>query len=364
MAMRFGSPSHSDVRPGGIVQRRNAWIAGVLFGVLALAGCGGGEPVSILETYDADRIVIDDFIGTLTIETAAAGDETELRADLRQDQLALLPISLDNGTLRMEWLGEPDRERRWWEFWRGRWMADPDRLGNYPNVTLTVPADVTVEVHSIIGQWTVGDRQGHLVLGADNGRGTIGATQTAEIAVSGDADVTLGPVAGLVEIAISGSGSVIGGNAGEAIVAIAGSGSLELGNVAGALTVAVAGSGEAEIADAASAEVTISGSGDVELGAVSGAFNAVVLGSGEIDAQSVEGAFYATVSGSGDITVEDGRGSPFEVTIAGSGNVRFEGTGVDVVASLAGSGNLFLGTLEGELTSRTSGSGRVDIGNR
>lgn len=344
--------------------RRSVRMAVAVLGLMALAGCGAGEPVSIFETHDAERIVINDFIGTLTIETAESGGETEVAADIRQSQLALLPISMAGDTLTIEWLGEPDRERRWWEFWRGRWMADADRIDGYPVLTLTVPADVEIEVRSIIGQWTIGDREGHLVFGAEGGSGAIGATQTAEVAVSGDADVTLGPVAGRLDVAINGSGSVVGMTAGEASLAIAGSGDLEFGDVAGALAVAIAGSGGGEIGDAASADIAVSGSGEVSLGIIAGPFNASVLGSGEVNVEAVEGAFYAAVSGSGDIAVDGGRGSPFEVNIAGSGNVSFEGTGVDVVAVLAGSGDLILGTLEGELTSRTSGSGRVEIENR
>lgn len=345
--------------------RNGLAVAGAFAAVLSLAACAGGsEPVAIDETYDTDRVVLRDFIGTLDIVTSAEGSATAVHADLRRNQVDLLPITQSGGTLTIEWDGEPDRTRRWWEFWRGRWMADLDRLEDYPHLVLEIPVDVAVEIDSIIGEWTIDDRPGHIVFNAERGSGSIGAVGSADISIDGHAELDLGAVAGALEVAIAGSGTLAGSTVGTAGVSIAGSGKVDLGDVDETMSVSIAGSGEARIGDSAGAEVQISGSGDVAIGAVSGGLRAIVLGSGDIDAAAVNGAFSAAISGSGEINVEAGRGDPFEVAISGSGDVRFGGTGVDVDAALSGSGNLFLGALEGNLDARTSGSGRVEVGER
>ena len=327
-----------------------------------LAACAGsGEIVDSQQSYDADRLVIRDFIGTLTIVTTEAGGDINVEIEARQSQLDLLPIDVVGDDLVIAWEGEPDRTRRWWEFWRGRWMVDLNDIDNYPTLTVTVPADLEIEVESMIGFWTIDDRTGHLAFGADRGRGTIGTTETASIGVAGDAEVDLGVVARQLSVAIAGSGSVVGDSAGAAEIAIAGSGDLQLGDIAGMVTIDIAGSGSARIGNAERLEASLSGSGSLRLGDIGGAFVAAVQGSGSIAAVSASGAFEAAVSGSGSIRVDDGRAEPFEVAISGSGGVRFGGTAVNPSASISGSGGLILGRVEGDLDARTSGGGRVDV---
>lgn len=331
--------------------------------VAVLAACSGnGDPVSVEETYDADRVVIRDFIGRLTIETAEAGGEIELRLESRSDQVDILPRGVRDGVLTIEWYGEPDRERGWWEFWRGRWAADLDRLDDYPDLVLMVPDDTEIEILNITGEWKIDDRDAHLVVGADRGVGVIGATNSLDLRIAGDAEVEHGPVAGLLEVSIAGSGSVSGGTAGSAAIAIAGSGDIIMGGVAGDVSVDIAGSGEAIVGNAARARTSISGSGNVRFGALDGSLDATIRGSGHVFADSVAGGFSATISGSGSVEVAAGRAAPFDATISGSGDVQFNGTAVDPSAVLSGSGDVFIAVLEGNLSSRTSGSGRVEIG--
>lgn len=328
----------------------------------ALAACaGGGEAVELDESYRADRLVIRDFIGTLTIVTTEPGGEIEMHVAARRSQLDLLPIEQDGGELIVVWEGVPDRTRRWWEFWRGRWMADLSNLDRYPVLEIAVPSDVEIEIENIIGEWTIGDRTAHLALGAERGRGTVGATETAAIAVSGDAEIEIGPVAGRLDLAVAGSGTVIGASAAALDAAVTGSGDVTLGDIAGPAAVSIAGSGSVELGDAASLEASLSGSGSLRFGAVSGGFDASVQGSGSIVAGSASGAFEAAVSGSGNIRIDAGRASPFEVTIAGSGSVRYGGTAVDPVVAISGSGGLVLGAVEGDLDARTAGAGGVEV---
>jgi hypothetical protein len=337
-------------------------IAAAFLIAAVLAGCaGGGNAVDTDRNYQAERLVIRDFIGTLTVITSEPGGDIAVHVEARQSQMALLPMTLSGGELTIEWEGEPDRTRRWWEFWRGRWMADLNDLGRYPTLVVTVPADVEIEVENIIGEWTVGDRTGHLVFGAERGHGTIGATQTAEIGITGDADVEIGPVSGQLDIAIAGSGNLIGDTAGLAKIAISGSGGIALGNIAGPLAINVSGSGDATIGNAASAEIALSGSGRLRLATIADGFVLAVEGSGNVTAAAASGAVEMAVSGSGSVRIEGGRATSFEANISGSGSVRFAGTAVDPVANISGSGGLVLGAVEGDLTANTTGSGRVEI---
>lgn len=343
--------------------RRGAGVLAVLGLTVLLAACGGGSnaAAALDDAYDANRLVIHDFIGTLTIETVPAGGSIALHIAATEAQLDLLPVTQSGDTLTIAWEGEPDRERRWYEFWRGRWMFEMRDLPNYPTMVLSVPADVAIEIDGLIGRWTIGDREGGLSVGAERGEGTIGATQTASLSVSGDAEVTFGPVAGALSAAVSGSGSLSGGTAGRADIGIAGSGRLTIGDVAGPINVGVAGSGQVTAGAAASVSAAVSGSGVVRVGAVSGGFQASVEGSGSINASAVDGAFAVSVSGSGGVGVDEGRGSPFSATIAGSGSVRFGGTAVNPVVRISGSGGVVLGFVEGTMDRDTVGGGGVQI---
>jgi hypothetical protein len=330
--------------------------------LVVLAGCGGGgNVVGTDHDYQAERVVIRDFIGTLTIVTSEPGGDIGVRVEARQSQMALLPIAQSGGELTIEWLGEPDRTRRWWEFWRGRWMVDLNDIDRYPTLVLTVPADVEIAVENIIGEWTVGDRTGHLAFGADRGHGTIGATQTAELAISGDADVEIGPVAELLDVSIAGSGNLTGSAAGAAEIATSGSGGVTLGDIGGPLAINVSGSGNATIGDAVSVDIALSGSGRLRLGTIADGLSLAVQGSGNVVAAAASGPMELAVSGSGSVRVEEGRATSFEAHISGSGSVRFAGTAVNPVANISGSGGLVLGTVEGDLTANTTGSGRVQV---
>ena len=233
-----------------------------------------------------------------------------------------MPIELDGGTLTIEWDGEPDRLRRWYEFWRGRWMADPNALERYPTIVLSVPADVEVDIESIIGHWTIGDREGHISFGAERVSGSIGAPRSADISISGDAELELGAVREMLSASVAGSGSLRAGDAGDADISLAGSGDVTLDSVAGDLTANVSGSGWIVAGDASRAEITVSGSGSVRFGAASSGLLAVVQGSGNVSADSVTGVFEALVSGSG---------------------------------------GLILGAVEGQLDAATTGAGRVQV---
>ncbi len=341
--------------------RRSALLSVFVATVLLSACSAGGEDVTVDETYSADRLVIEDFIGTLTIETVPAGGDIAVHVEATRAQLDLLPIALDGGVLTIEWDGEPDRLRRWYEFWRGRWMADLNALHRYPTLVLSVPADVEIEIDDLIGHWDIDYREAHISMGVERGSGTVGATPSAEINIAGDADLEIGPVQGLLTAHVAGSGVFRAATAGEAEISVAGSGDALVGAVAGSLSMRVSGSGDVFAEAADRAEATVSGSGSIRLGRADGGLAAVVQGSGSVAVDVVNGPFEASISGSGDVVVDDGRASPFEVAIAGSGGVRFGGTVVDPVVRISGSGDVTLGAVEGNLAATTVGTGDVRV---
>lgn len=341
--------------------RRSALI-GAIIATTVLSACStGSEPATFDESYAADRLVIDDFIGTLTIETTPAGGDVELHVDATRAQLDLLPIAFEGGVLTVAWEGEPDRHRRWYEFWRGRWMADLNALHRYPTLILSVPADVEIEIDNLIGHWDIADRDAHVRVGVERGSGTIGAAPSAEIDVAGDADLEIGPVGNRLVVHVAGSGTLMATSAGEAEISVAGSGDVAIGAVTGLLSMSVSGSGEVTAEAADRVEASVSGSGAIRLGAVDGGLAVAVQGSGSVSADRVNGPFEASISGSGGVNIADGRGSPFDVTIAGSGGVRFGGTAVDPIVRISGSGGVTLGAVEGDLDATTAGTGNVQV---
>ncbi|MCW5696873.1 MAG: DUF2807 domain-containing protein [Bauldia sp.] len=342
------------------IRQRIAAVAGAFVVAAALAGCGGGEPVTATRSFAADALILDRFIGTLTIETGGAAGSIEVELTATEAQADIMPMTVANGTLTIRWEGEPDRRRRFYEFWRGRWMVGLDDLGSYPRLTIRLPADMPVETRDLFARFDIADRTAPLTIGLNSGVGSVGTTVSTTVSVVGDGTVELAEVSERLVVSIAGSGDVSVDGAAAADLSIAGSGNIDVGN-AGEARIAISGSGDVAMADVASVALEVNGSGNVRLGAVTD-FVSRMAGSGDVSIASVTGRFSASVAGSSNIVVASGRGAPFEVSVAGSGDVRFEGIAVDPEVRVSGSGDVFLGRVEGDLDSSTSGSGTVTVG--
>lgn len=341
---------------------RGLRLGAVLGLVLLLAACGGAGPVTTTEeAYTASRLVVERFIGTLIIESTDGGGEIGVSVQATDAQRAILPIAVEGDALVVNWEGQPDRRRRWFEFWRDD-SFNLDDVASYPVVTISVPIAAAIEIRDIAGLWTVGDRDGPLSLAAQNGRGTVGATVTANIAISGAADLAMGPVSLRLETGIAGSGSVEVERAGLVVLTVAGSGTFTIGDIDSDLTATLAGSGRIVAGDIARVNLEVSGSGVVSLGAIHEALEATLAGSGALEVASLDGPLDIEINGSARVAIAGGRAAPVNIAVAGSGDIRFDGVAVDPVIRMTGDGSIHFGAVEGQVDQRSTGSGRLTIG--
>lgn len=138
------------------------------------------------------------------------------------------------------------------------------------------------------GDWTVADQNGPLKLSlAGSGDVRAGTAASAEVHVSGSADVNMRAARGGLMASVTGSGDV------------------NAGVVNGPLHVRVGGSGDVRVKGGAVTDMDVSviGSGDVHFGGVARSLTANVAGSGDVSAAKVTGSVTKHVAGSGDVTV-------------------------------------------------------------
>lgn len=145
-----------------------------------------------------------------------------------------------------------------------------------------------------------------------------------KISVNGAGNCKIEPDCGILEISISGSGSIVASDCNRMDCRIGGSGSVKVKKVAFGTNISVSGSGDIEadslcaplikIAGSGSVRarevegdemnITISGSGDVECGGEVDTLKLKVSGSGEFDAATLSAAeAHISVSGGGDIVI-------------------------------------------------------------
>lgn len=145
-------------------------------------------------------------------------------------------------------------------------------------------------------------------------------------------------------------------------LANAGCGDWTVANVAGALKISQAGSGDTRAGTAGSVTVRIAGSGDVTTAAVSGGLSANIAGSGDVEAASVAGDIDVHIAGSGDVLVRGGKADRVTASIAGSGDVLFGGVAGSLSAKVAGSGDVRVAQVTGPVSKSVMGSGEVGVG--
>ncbi len=174
--------------------------------------------------------------------------------------------------------------------------------------------------------------------------GEVGPSASAKLEFSGCGDMSVGDVAGALEIDSNGSGRVTAGAAQSANLSSAGSGDLAVGAVAEELEISLAGSGDATVASVGGPlEVSIAGSGDV------------VINGGALQDADI------SIAGSGGVDIQ-GSVRMLEVSIAGSGDVNVSGSATTVDASIMGSGDVNVGSVSGGVQKSIMGSGGVTVG--
>lgn len=145
-------------------------------------------------------------------------------------------------------------------------------------------------------------------------------------------------------------------------LANSGCGDWRFGDVQGPLHLALSGSGDMRGGAAGDTYIAISGSSDVVLGPVNGRLETHTSGSGDIHTASARGPIASKIAGSGDVTIDGGESPDVHVSIAGSGDFRFHGTAGTASIAVAGSGDVDLARVTGPVSKHVAGSGDVHIG--
>ncbi|MEO1310840.1 MAG: DUF2807 domain-containing protein [Pseudomonadota bacterium] len=267
------------------------------------------------ESFDIDRIEIEDFIGTVLITIDGGGPAT--LTITQGDDVHEVEARASGGALKID----GDQNRR---DWRRRGDFE-EFLQEYPTLTIRAPEGVDLYLDDVVASLSAGDL-GDFVVKSSELIGAVGDVETARVGLAGSGDFTIGDVEG------------------DARVSVAGSGDIEIGAVGG------------------EARLSIAGSGEIDAGDVGQGVDISISGSGSVHAESINGEADASISGSGDVEIEDGRASSLKVSIAGSGDFSFGGVAVDPKISVAGSGDVVLGGYEGSL--RSSGNAKIRVKNK
>lgn len=180
----------------------------------------------------------------------------------------------------------------------------------------------------------------------DFGSVTIAAPDTAVLRLKG----------GLVDLKA--------GPLGAAQIEVDGCGEARIERVSGGADVTIDGSGDAILGDVGGpARFIVDGSGDINAERVSGPLEAVVDGAGDVRVASLDGGpARLVVDGSGDVVVRGGSASALEASVDGSGDVVFDGVAGAVTASVDGSGDITIAQATGEVRTNVEGSGDIDVG--
>lgn len=272
------------------------------------------------QTFKARRLIIEDFAGTLTIDTYG---KNGLDLTIVGDKAELEKIKVVNGRGRLRIMRKEPREKddswgRWFD-----WMRSEDKkFAKLPSLTVRVPEGTPVELRNVYARVAVGDTVGPIRISGRYVDGYVGNVSKANIELLGDGDLGIGKVDGEFDLKIYGSGKVEAGAVGPSSVKIAGSGDVTTGDVNGSLS------------------VSISGKGDVRSG-------------------KVKGAATLAMDGDGDIRIGGGRAAPFKVAINGDGDVYFPGMAVDPDIKVHGRGDVTIGLYEGKL--KTAGVDQVEV---
>jgi hypothetical protein len=270
---------------------------------LVLAAANVAAPAQALNgpfsgTYQASEIVLDRLVGR--VEIAVGGSQVSLSITGRADELQAIQVSSVGAQLKIV------------STKRHHFIEDPR---DYAQFKLTVPQGTNLTIEDMVGEAAVGDIGGDVKIAATSLDATIGAVKSAKLDISGSLDLTLGDVAGKLDVDVSGSADV------------------------------KAGSVE-------SADLDISGSGELELKTVRRGLTAEINGSGSVKVEAVNGPVRVDLSGSGEVAIAHGRADPLKVDISGDGEFSFGGEAVNPEVEVSGSGSIQLGSYTGKLKSQ------------
>ncbi len=271
--------------------------AGLLAGWLASPAFALDGPFN--QSFQANALELANVAGRVEIHVGGSGVSVNISGD--PEELQAIEVSAGGNTVHIS----SSRSHH-------SISGDPADLALYK---ITVPKGAALSVEGATGEAEIGDIGGPLKLTARSLDGHLGAMNSALLRITGSGDLGLGDVAGRLDLAVMGSGSVTA-------------------------------------ADCDSADIEIAGSGDVSVRRIRHDLTAKIAGSGDMEIESVNGPVDASLAGSGDLTIGSGRAAPLKVQIVGSGDFDFDGEAVDPDITVYGSGGVRIGSYSGKLQSR------------
>ena len=320
----------------------------------------------------ADTITIEDFVGTVTIETDSGS-----RLDITDDRnTKSADIEIKNDTLTIDG-GIHDPDGSDCKGYYGRYNISifgkgPENgefggykdLEDYPNITISASSDVHLIVRNSILFGNAGN-----IGSADLDMRYCGNLKTGDIAgdldvrVRGSADLTTGDVS-RVDAKVSGSGDLEMANIESGDISISGSGDLDLNN-AGVLKVRVSGSGDVEFETVTGEGIfRVSGSGDVDGDEVLGGMSYDGSGSGDMKVDTVRGDVSIEVSGSGDVEIDDADIDHLYIRASGATDIDIDGEARSADLTASGASDIYVDTVTGSVEKSASKSADIEIGNR
>jgi hypothetical protein len=191
----------------------------------------------------------------------------------------------------------------------------------------------------------------------------VGPSRSAGLAFSGCGDTEIRPVAGPLNLKLSGSGDALVEGARRAELTLAGSGDVRVtGGLPEGLKAQISGSGDVVAGSMGPVDLVLKGAGDVGLGSIAGPASITVMGSGDVGVSRIDGPLTVQVRGSGDVAVAGGSIPLIAVDVAGSGDVGIGAVVGGGSVSIAGSGDVAIHKATGQINTRKSGSGDIAIG--
>lgn len=143
---------------------------------------------------------------------------------------------------------------------------------------------------------------------------------------------------------------------------IGGCGDADIERVAGVADIALSGTPDLRLYDAGEVTAAVAGQGDVVLGVARRGLTVSIAGSGDLVASRVDGPTNIAIQGAGDVLIRDGRASAMSVAIAGAGDVTHNGSAERLDVTIFGAGDVRVARVSGEVSRRIFGGGEVIIG--
>lgn len=340
--------------------RRLGLAAMAVFG----ASLGAADAADRTENFKAKAVTLKDFTGTVEIKVGGPAVDVQLTDGARPHRV---DFSVKDDTLIIAGERRPRNFRLHREIDRDRYGEDAFRiyLEDFPHLLITAPKGTDIELDDAIVIALADSLESDAFIGGGYVEAVFGDMKSADISLGGSGDISMGAIAGPLEIAIGGSGDFDALSAASAEVRIGGSGDVRVGPVAGDADIAIGGSGNVDLASVGGAiAVAVQGSGDVFAGKVGKGADLSIAGSGDISLDRIDGPTSVMIAGAGDIGVKDGRAENLKVTIAGSGDFVFGGVSSNLTVSIVGSGAISVGANEGALSYSSAGGGLTIGGER